>query len=114
MNYFLNNTDHQQLLEMSILRATKYKNSKGVRVSGKLLLLGDNTVKLANISLREAINGKYYIILTFTRKPASIEGLKSKVTFAPHWEFLFDYEILLKPWPGRFLPWNLATMTIHQ
>ena len=92
MNYFLKHDDHQKLVEMSLLRSTKYINSKGTKVSGKLFLLGENIAKLSGISLKKTVNDKYYIVLTFTRKAANILGLKTKVTFAPHLDFVFDHE----------------------
>ena len=92
MNYFLKHDDHQKLVEMSLLRSMKYINNKGTKVSGKLFLLGENIAKLGGIVLKKAVNGKYYIVLTFTRKSADIVGLKTKVTFAPHLDFVFDYE----------------------
>lgn len=71
------------LTELSELHATK---------SGKLLLNGENVVKLVKAEL---INNKNpYIQCTFTRKPANVYGLIGKVSFAPHLEFFFNYERL--------------------
>lgn len=57
-----------------------------------MFLLGENVIKLIDSSLYADKNGKYYITAKFSRKPASILGLKSKVTFATHIEYIFDYD----------------------
>lgn len=92
MNTFLSEENYQKLHIMSQLITTKYENSKGTKVSGKLFLLGENELMLTKCVLRQAVNKNYYIVLTFTCKPRNVYWLKGDVVFAPHHEFVFDYE----------------------
>jgi hypothetical protein len=116
MNYFLEENDYQRLVLLSNLRTTKYTNSNGTKVSGKLFLLGVNIAKLASCTLNAAKNGNYFLTVEITRKAAPIVGLMSKVTFAPHLDFVFNYERVnelckafgheLKPCPDS-MQWNV-------
>jgi hypothetical protein len=92
MNYFLEREQHSELIEMSKLHSQKYINSRGTKVTGKFFLLGENEAELIDVKMREAVNGNYYIIVSFSRKSCNVIGLKSNITFATEQVFVFDYE----------------------
>lgn len=79
------------LAQMSILRTGTFTNSNGNKSKGKLWLLGANECKLSECTINQSKNGNSYITARFIRRPQYVYGLKTKVSFAPLQEFVFDY-----------------------
>ena len=92
MNYFLEKDQHATLNKMAELYTQKYYNSKGNLVSGKLMLIGLNRVKLVAVSGGTSVNNNVYISCVFTRKPEHVIGYKTKISFTPHIEYFFNYD----------------------
>jgi len=88
---FLNTEQEQLLSTMSnIVTQTYYKNGK--KYTAKMILLGENIVKLESCVYNISKIGSAFLMLSFTRKPTDIIGYKTKILFAPHTEVIFNYE----------------------
>lgn len=96
MNYFLDHKDHDMLVLLSTLRAAMYYNSNGNKVSGKMLLLGENTVKFVSCGMYTSVRGNKYLALEFKRNNANVMSLATPVTFAPCYEYVFNEEGAIK------------------
>jgi len=80
------------LSDLSRLRTTSYVNKNGTRSKGKLWLPGLNECTLDDVKIDTSRHGNVYIVCTFRRKPAHVHGLVTKISFAPHTEYVFGYE----------------------
>lgn len=89
---FLNEQQERLLTEMALLRPSSYVNSNGNKVSGKMWPLGLNWGQLIGVRLQDTKNGNKCIVCEFKRKPMDVIGYKTKITFAPHQEYIFDYD----------------------
>jgi hypothetical protein len=84
--------EHRDLLyAMSVLQTGTYTNKNGTQSKGKLFFIGENECTLSNAYYKLDKNNKAYIECVFTRKPEFVDGLKTKISFVRHSEFIFDY-----------------------
>lgn len=89
---FLTHKQDQILAQMAVTRTQKYRNSKDNLVSGKLMLFGENVVKLVRCEILTSKVNTTYLSLIFTCKPRKVHTLKTKLTFTPYQEFCFTEE----------------------
>ena len=89
---FLSTKQKDLLFAMSVLQTGAYTNKNGTVSKGKLFLMGENVCTLSEAYYKLDKNKKAYLECVFTRRPEFVEGLKTKIGFVRHSEFIFDYE----------------------
>jgi hypothetical protein len=88
---FLEPQQSDLIFAMSFLHGATYNDKPG-----KLWLLGENECTITKVSLRTSRIGNYFIAVELNRKPCTVYGLKSKVYFVPHVEYLFNEEQVIQ------------------
>ena len=93
---FLSTTQDDLLSQLAILRNGYYENKNGTQTKAKLFFLGENVCTLAEVYFRFDKNNKMYLGCVFVKSPEFVHGLKTKLSFIRHTEYIFNEEKVIE------------------